>query len=481
MAALALAGCAANLTAPAPPMDVPATWSEGSAADATQSAANAGDAAKADISQYWKMLGDPVLASLVDEAIANNLDIAQAAARLDQARATLSGARASYLPQISANGGASKDVGDFAAKSVQYSLGANASWEVDLSGRIGGNVKAARADLAAAGYSLADVQRLVVGQVALNVISARATAAQLAIARNTLSNDEANLQIAKWRNEAGLVSSLDVEQARSRRAQSAAAIPALESSLAATANAISTLIGEPPGRVLSLMQDGPATVPVPAAIGDYAAPADVLRRRPDVRGAEATLIAQSARVGVAKAQLLPLLQLSGQVTTGATTIGNLFDVITGGLFATISQLVFDGGKARAQVRGAEASARGALAAWHQSILTALSDVETAATALRTSRTRVAANEEALDAANNAAILARSQYRAGLTDFTALLTAETTLLSARNALVQARAGRASAFVQLTQALGGGWSTSQYPLPDGAYAPAPTAPANNRTPR
>jgi NodT family efflux transporter outer membrane factor (OMF) lipoprotein len=255
--------------------------------------------------------------------------------------------------------------------------------------------------------------------------------------------------------QAGLVSSLDVEQARSQRAATAATIPLLESSLAASANAISTLIAEPPGRVLDLLQAS-AMMPTPPAAEGLGAPAEVLRRRPDVRGAEETLIGASARVGVARAQLFPLLRLTGNLGTSSAGIGNLFDIISGGLFATVSQLIFDGGRTRAQIRSAQAAAQGALAAWRQSILSALADVETAAVDLKSARERVAIQNEALDASNNAAILARSQYQAGLTDFRDLLTAENQLLGARNAEVTAQADRASAFVRLTQALGGGWS-------------------------
>src|SRR5690606_7104830 len=169
-----------------------------------------------------------------------------------------------------------------------FDVGADASWEIDLFGRISGNVAASRADLEAAGYSLADLQRVIVGQVAQATIQARATAMQLAIARDTLGYQDENLQIARWRVQAGLVSSLDVEQARSQRAQTAATIPLLESNLAASANAISTLIGEPPGRVLTLLEAS-TFVPDPPQLAGFEAPAEVLRRRPDVRGAEASL------------------------------------------------------------------------------------------------------------------------------------------------------------------------------------------------
>lgn len=444
---LGLAGCVRpELAPPAAGIAVPERWAETDAAPIT-----------ADITTYWQQLGDSLLTGFVERAIRSNYDLAQSAARLEQARAQLASARAAFLPQITGSAGASKDIGTYAQKQLNFNVGADASWELDLFGQISGNVAASRADLAAAGYSLGDLQRVIVGQVALTTIQARATAWQLAIARDTLKDQDQNLQIARWRVQAGLVSSLDVEQARSQRAATAATIPLLESSLAASANAISTLIGEPPGRVLTLLQAS-ATVPTPPALAGLAPPAEVLRRRPDVRGAEATLIGNSARIGVARAQLLPLVRLTGNVSTASAGLGNLFDVITGGLFATVTQLIFDGGRAHAQVRNAQAAAQGSLAAWRKSILSALEDVETAAVDLKTARERVGIEGDALDASNNAAILARSQYQAGLTDFQNLLTAENQLLAARNAVVSAEADRASAFVRLTQALGGGWSPS-----------------------
>lgn len=451
VAALALGGCGQSLSyadLPAANVPVPEQWSTGSSPIET------------DVTYYWLALNDPVLAEFVALAAQNNLDLAQSAARLAQAREALIIARAGYVPNVSATGGINREVGDFAERSLQFSLGADVSWEADLFGQITGSVDAASADLATAGYSLADLQRIIMGNVALSTISARSIAAQLAIARDTLVNQDENLQIARWRNQAGLVSSLDVEQARVQRAQTAASIPALESDLAATANAISTLIGEPPGRALALL-DVPAPIPLPPENVGLSAPAEVLRRRPDVRAAEADLLASTARVGVARAQLLPLVRLTGTVGSGAIGIGNLFDIITGNLFAGVSQLIFDGGRTRAQVGSAEAAAEGALAAWRQSILIALEDVESGNASLRAARQRVALFGEAREAAENAAILARSQYQAGLTDFQTLLTAENQLLSARNSQVASEAQRASAFVTLTQALGGGWDPSDYP--------------------
>ncbi|TIX50805.1 efflux transporter outer membrane subunit [Alteraurantiacibacter aquimixticola] len=450
--ALGLAGCARpDIAPPQASFDIPQDWAESDPAPITL-----------DITEYWTLLDDPLLSELVEAAIANNLDLEQSVARLDQSRAQLVQARSSWFPTLTASGGAGRSFLDNDPGDFTFDLGADASWEMDLFGQISGNVAAARADYTAAGYSLADLQRLIVGQVAISAINARSLSQQLEIAKNTLAYQEDNLQIARWRNQAGLVSSLDVEQARTQRAQTAATIPALESSLAATANSISTLIGEPPGRVRNAFM-APEEIPQPVALAGFEAPAEVLRRRPDVRGAEASLYSASARIGVARAQLFPLLRLTGSVGTSSLGIDDLFDIVTGSVFASVSQLIFDGGRTQAQVDSAEAGARAAYAAWEQSVLNALEDVESAAVDQRSARQRVAITEEAVDAATNSAILARSQYQAGLADFRTLLTAENSLLSARNQLVSAEADRASAFVRLTQALGGGWSAEDFPLP------------------
>jgi len=452
-AALALGGCA-SLAPEAPAMTsvqpVPDRWVLAEP-----------DGADIPLDRYWLLLEDPLVAEFVAKAQTDNLDLAQAATRLRIARAGLRQARADRVPTINGSAGARRDVGDFASGDVQFSLGADAAWEADLFGRIDSSIDAARGDLRTAGYSLGDLERVIVAQVASQVVTARSLAAQLAIARDTLAVQDDNLQIARWRNQAGLVSSLDVEQARTQRAQTAASIPLLEGDLAAVANAISTLIGEPPGRVYRAFAEGTSTVPVPPTQVALSVPADMLRRRPDVSAAEAQLAADLERVGVARTQLYPLARLSGTIGTSATDAGSLFDIVTGNVFASLTQLIFDGGRARGQIERAEAVADGSLAAWRQSILTALEEVESSAVDLETSADRVTALAEASEGARNAAVLARSQYQAGLIDFQTLLVSESQLLGARNALVSAEAGRAQAFISLARALGGGWS-----VPEGA---------------
>ena len=176
-----------------------------------------------------------------------------------------------------------------------------------------------------------------------------------------------------------------------------------------------------------------------------------------MRSAERSLAAETARIGVAQAQLLPSLQISGDVGTSALSLGKLTDVITGGLFASIAQVIFDGGRHASDVRAQRAAAEGAFAGYQQTVLTALEDVENALSAVQSAKGRTDQFTIALEAARNSAILARSQYQAGLTDFQTLLTAEQTLLSARDGLASAKADQALALVQLYSALGGGWQT------------------------
>lgn len=445
-----LAACAPTAThAPLQPaVPVPGHWS-------VETGSQPVDAAR-----YWTRLNDPLVDHHVERALANNRDIALAAARVAQARTGVRAARAGYLPQISGSGGVQRDVGDLADDRLQFSLGADAQWEIDLFGRIGNDVAASRADLSAAGYGLADLRRLIAGQVAQATVSARALAVQLAIARETLAIQDENLQIARWRLQAGLVSSFDVEQATAQRAQTAASIPALERDLAQAANSISTLIGEPPGPVRTALSAAAAPIPAPSGDVGLDTPAAILRSRPDVRQAEATLLGDTARIGIARAQLLPLVRLTGNIGTSSFGIDNLFDIVTGGLLARVSQLIFDGGRARAGVDGARAAAQASLAAWERAILAALEDVESGTIALSAARERVGLYGTALEAANNAALLARSQYQAGLIDFQTLLTSENQLLGARNALAASEAERANAFIGLNQALGGGWDAANF---------------------
>lgn len=467
--ATALAGCAAG------PDYRPSTAAELGVPDGYSVAADSGP--QADLTRWWDSFDDPLLARLVEQARTQNLDVAQAVARLRQAREALVVARADFLPSASASAGYSRRenisgsggtvtlpdgtiIETGGGSSNNFSLGADASYQLDLFGGVRRSAESARASYEASGFDYATVLISTQAEIARNYVLARLLQAQLANARQSLEIQNDNLEIAGFRVQAGLVSSLDAEQARSQRAQTAATIPSLEESYNSAVSRLGVLTGQAPG---ALKEELAAVQPIPTGPERITVgiPADTLRRRPDVRSAERNLASASAQIGVAEARLYPALSISGGIDTSATTLGGIGDIITGTLFAGLSQLLFDGGRARAQVRSQEAAAEGAFHAYRQSVLTALEDVENAIVALDSARRRVTEFTEALDAANNSAILSRNQYRAGLTDFTTLNQVETSLLSARNGLSQAQADQATALVQLYLALGGGWQNSSIP--------------------
>ncbi|MFB0873661.1 MULTISPECIES: efflux transporter outer membrane subunit [unclassified Sphingobium] len=444
-------------------LGVPAAYSQGAVAPVDEAA----------LATWWTRLGDPTLSGLIDRAVASNLDIVQAQARLRQARESLRQTGADFLPQVSgsANGGRNYSSQDAGGRldangnpigggggnwSSSYSGRVNASWQIDLFGELSRNREAARADLAASGYDLANVRMTIISELVTNYVQARQTQEQLRIARESQAIQRDNFQIAQWRLQAGLVSSLDERQAQAQLAQTNATIPQLEASLRGSLNRIAVLTGEAPGDATRALET-PAPLPAPSTAIATGIPADTLRQRPDVRSAERALAAATARIGVAEAQLYPALGISGNIGTTSNAFSDLFTLITGGIFGNIQQVIFDGGRLRSQVRSQRAATDAAFAAYKQSVLTALEDVENGMAQLTSARARKAEFAVAFEASNDAAILARSQYQAGLIDFQTLSNTETTLLNARNSLATAQGDEVRAVAQLYNALGGGWQS------------------------
>jgi outer membrane protein, multidrug efflux system len=448
---LALAACTLgpNYRAPEPrALSVPDTYYQRDA-----------QARPADLSHWWERFNDPLLTRLIDEASASNLDLAVASSRLVQARESLVQARAGLVPTVGASGSVGRTVGDGNDR-TSLSVGADASWEIDLFGRIRRGIEAAGADAEGVYYDREALRVAIAAELATNYVQARLAQERLTLARENLAIADDNLQIAGWRVQAGLASSLDSEQARGARAQTAAAIPGLEQSFASATYRIAVLTGRAPGTLTAALGE---VKPVPRGPRDVAVgiPADTLRQRPDIRSSERALAAATARIGVAEAQLYPGLRLSGNIGTAAFSVGGLFNAITGSILAGIDQTLFDGGRLRSQLRSQQAATEGALASYRQSVLTGLEDVENALLALNTARRRQVEFATALDAANNSAILARIQYRSGLTSFDQLLDVERSLVSARDGLASSRADESLALVQLYRALGGGWDPTAAP--------------------
>ncbi|WP_156679627.1 efflux transporter outer membrane subunit [Sphingomonas profundi] len=433
--------------------------------------------------RWWSGFDDPVLSQFVEQSFVANLDVAVAGARLRQARAAVRQAIGAGLPQVGLSGSVNRSVGRDGQSFVDpttgntfssggdttvYRAGFDAGWEADIFGGIRRSVEAARADAAASEANLHDVQLSIASEVALNYVQARLAQSRLGIARANLASQDETLQIVGWRVQAGLVSALDLEQARQLRATTAASIPSLDTSYVAAANRLAVLLGEAPGAVTAMLDPG---APVPLAPAAVAIPAEVMQRRPDIAAAERTLAAETARIGVAVADLYPALRLSGTFAGSDTSLGGLPGAALGNLVAGITAPIFQGGQIRARIAGQRAATDAALATYRQTVLLALEEVENALTSLASSERRERELLIAEDASRNAVIYARSQYRAGLIDFQTLLDSERSLLSSEDGRASARADRATATVQLFKALGGGWQVAPAPATQTASTTRP----------
>lgn len=461
--AFSLLGCAAVGPDYHPPeADAPSGWSRLDALALRMMQ----PAAPGDLSQWWRSLNDPLLAALVAEALQANPDLRSARARVRESRARRSVAASERFPTVDAAGNASRtessqETGSGDSREL-YSAGFDASWELDVFGGVRRGVEAAEADLEASRADLQATQVSLAAEVASNYVEVRAQQALLGIARSNLATQSETLQLTEWRDQAGLVSSQDVAQARSNREQTRAQIPVLETNLAAAEHGLEILLARAPGTLherLAGAGDLPA-LPAHIAVG---IPADTLRQRPDVRAAERTLAAETARVGVAEAARYPSFSLSGSIGLEALTLGGLgnSEAVTNSLFAGITAPVFNAGRLRSQVEIQDAVREQALFAYQQAVLAALQDVENALVDLSRNRDRNEALANAVGAARSAAELARLRYSTGLIDFQSVLDSERNVLLLEESLARNRADGVLALISLYKALGGGWSTAGSP--------------------
>lgn len=456
---LALCACAA-LAPPVAPVavEVPAAWS---------ASAPAGAASATALALWWSRFDDPLLAQLVSQALLANTDVTSAQAALRQARALRDVAAAGLLPTLGSSGSAQRSRSN-GNTGNNFRAGLDASWEPDIFGGNRSALDASEATARAREATLGDVQVSTAAEVALTYITLRSAQARLAIASDNLAGQQETLQFTQWRVQAGLLSSLEGEQARAAAEQTRAQLPALQSSIDQTAHALAVLTGRPPAALLA--QLSPAA-PVPQAAGDLvlAIPAETLRQRPDVRAAEFQVSAALARVAEADAARLPSFRLSGNLGLSALTLGGLTGgaALASSILANVSLPLFDGGAARAQVRAQQAALDQANVAYRAAVLTALKDVEDALVALRGDRERLARLQDAADAAANAALLARQRYSGGLVDFQTVLETQRTQRNAQDSVIAASADLSADHVRLYKALGGGWTA------DGDALAAPIA--------
>jgi NodT family efflux transporter outer membrane factor (OMF) lipoprotein len=437
----------------APTIAVPAAWSTVGTV--------ASDTSTIRLSDWWTQFNDAKLNHLMTEALATAPDLRSAQAKLRQARAARDLADANLRPSLDVSASATRsrtgrDAGGSDVAQTLYNAGFDASWEVPIFGGLRDAAAGAAADAAAAAAELEASQVTLIAEIALNYINLRAYQQRLQIARANVASQEETLQISDWRNQAGLASSLDVEQARTNLEQSRASIPSLESGRVTAEHHLAVLTGQAPGALharLAATQSLP-TLPTAIAIG---IPADTLRQRPDVRAAELTLRAEIARTAERAADREPNLMLSGSLgwqAFDAAALGGSASLVRS-LVASLAANLFDGGRLRARFAAQDAVREQALVAYEKAILTALEDVENALVAYAVGRDRVAARQRAAEAARNAALLARTQYQAGLIDFQKVLDTDRTQLTAEDSLVTAESDVLTATISLYKALGGGW--------------------------
>jgi len=420
----------------------------------------------------WAKLGDPVLADLISQALAANLDIAEAEGRLREARAQLGATRANGAPQATLSASAQQNrtslngavpLGSFPGYQRNFALynaGFDASWEIDLWGGQRRAVESAQAQIAAAHARAADVRLQVVAEVVRAYAQLRGSQAMLTAARADAEAQAESAEIIRQRLAAGESPRGDETRAREAARTAHAPIAGIEADAHAAADSLALLTGRAPEALRALAATPAAMPELPANVA-VGARADMLRRRPDVRAAEADLATATANVGVQTASLYPRLSLNGGLDPQSRALGNLASGNSLG-FAVgprLSWALFDGGRVRAQIGAANARTDQATARYTRAVLAALADSETAINRYAAWGATMAERDAALAASARSLDLARQRYQAGEDDKLALLQAQSAYANAQRASFQAHEAAFEAYAALVKALGGGWQETE----------------------
>jgi NodT family efflux transporter outer membrane factor (OMF) lipoprotein len=464
--ALALSGCAVgpDYHAPEPSLQPFHNGANPRPADA---------ATEQTLSAWWNEFNDPMLASIVNRALSQNLDLAASLARVEQSRAAAQAAGAELYPTLDFNGSATRQqqslqspLGSLARNLPGYDrnqkelvAGTTASWELDVAGGLRRGAAAASAEAQAAQAAHAGTRVTVVAEAADAYMQIRGYQARLSVAADQIDTDERLLSLVNLRQRLGDVDERDVAQANALLKQARASVPPLRIGLASQLNRLDVLMGDQPGT--GAVQLGVASaIPRLSSVKDSIAPADVLRRRPDIIAAERRLAASNERIGQAIADYYPKVSLSGalgfdSITGNHMFTGSAFQPSIGGL---VRWRLFDFGKIDAEVAQARGANAQALAEYRQAVLKACEDVENALVTL--SQTELRNNELADEVAalTRARDLSEVAYKAGDIPLTDVLETNRQLLDARDGLNSTQADSARAAVSLFRAMGGGWETS-----------------------
>jgi len=386
----------------------------------------------------------------------------QAASRVRQARAARGVVASAFWPSADASGSYTRSGGADRQQSFRdsssdlYRAGLDATWELDIFGGVRRDIEAAEADIQSAIEDRRDVLVTLVAEVGLDYTDLRGIQRQIEIARNNLQAQQRSAELTRQRNAIGFVSRLDVVNAEALVASTASQIPVLEAAERQTIYALSVLLGMEPG---ALLEELSRQAPIPAAppVVPIGLPSDLLRRRPDIRRADAQLHAATARIGVATADLFPKFSLTGSIGLQGNKPASLF---TWGdrfwsVVPSVSSPLFDAGRIRSNIEVQNALQEQALLAYRSTILLAWQDVENALIAYAKEQEHRTALAAAVAANRQAVDLATQLYRQGQTDFLNVLSAQRSLYASEDALVQSDRTVATNLIALYKALGGGW--------------------------
>jgi NodT family efflux transporter outer membrane factor (OMF) lipoprotein len=474
---MSLTGLLAACSTPAyraPEVPVPSTYSVSSITPVpANAAATSGDVATPAIqvstalasTPFWSDLGDSTLAMLIREAQRANLDVRVAQSRLMSARAARRLAAYDLVPTITGTGSTSRQQFSIAQTpglasqlpaSQLWDVGFDASWELDMFGRVGRTVRAQGALAESSEYGLEDVQVSVAAEVARTYFDLRGAQRQLAVAGRNAVNQRKVVKLTEDRLAAGRGTAFDTERAKSVLYLTLATTPLLESQIALDRNRLSVLLGRVPNALRAALLDTGALLRLPDTLF-VGSPDQLVHRRPDVLRAERQLAARSLFVGAARAEYLPRVTLSARAGYAATAADSLFKRGTSRLLVgpVVSFPLFDIGRVRERVEVAQAGQEEAQATYSATVLQALEESEGSLVTYDRAHARLAILESAVRSSARAADLAQQRFEAGLTDFLQVLDAERTLLDAENQLEQGRTAAATALVAVYKAVGGTW--------------------------
>jgi NodT family efflux transporter outer membrane factor (OMF) lipoprotein len=409
--------------------------------------------------EWWRYFNDPVLDQLIAEAQRMNPNVRTAGLRIMEARAQLGVAGSTRYPQVQQATGALLGVGEQRtgapdSSAATFNAALNISWELDFWGKFRRSIEAADASYLASIAQYDDVQVLLAAQVASLYCSIRTVEARLLIARQNASLQRRSLEITERLFKSGHESELDVQQARSLYLGTLSTIPQLESSLRQTENALSTLLARAPGP-LPEMAAGKELIPQAGLEVIVDMPADLLRRRPDVRAAELQMAAQSALIGVSEADLYPSISLLGSLGLAATTLGGSPQVLSWAVGPSLIWNVFDHGRLTNTVLIQDARFQQLYEQYQGTVLRAAREVDDAAVGFAKTREQIALLADAVKAAQRSLDIATIQYREGLTDFQRVIDSQRTFFSQQDLLVTSRGNLTQNLIAIYKAMGGGW--------------------------